>query len=520
MKFETVIQDDSIQKIYSFSDIHADMDSLLICLRDCAKVIVKKEGFDYRVGEFDNNADELCNINICDSDGTYVDDLNYEWNPESKNVCVVIIGDILDGVRTESYLADMKPSNYKPQIEIKIFRFLNSLMEKAQEYNSRLIKLLGNHEINNISPFYGDFVNKYIFNENKGFSNYYRGCTRFNVFNKGKIGFDLIMKNGNGIIVKVNNNIFVHGQLAMKYNMVHYKAINKFLNNTNKSIINPLTRGFFDFEALINELNDSKSSPLWLRNFGSEIETELRITNPRASRTFCSDLKRLFTTLFPPDTGVDINKLRLVIGHCPQYFSSIFSYVNKTFTNLELSEDRTVEYISPPSSVGIPSVSNNLLFGISMECNKDEPENPHDHHIYKVDVGSSRGFDQSAESYIINNNNCDMEIYSKYMEVKGEKKIKMSEDCVAVGNAKVYNEKLLLGSRVPQVLEFSGDQLKNPRIIRSTIKNTRINQPREVYEKNIRDESSLKLSNSYYKKYLKYKNKYVALRNNYFKNQK
>jgi hypothetical protein len=36
----TIIHNESIEKIYAFSDIHGDPDALIVLLRDCAKVII------------------------------------------------------------------------------------------------------------------------------------------------------------------------------------------------------------------------------------------------------------------------------------------------------------------------------------------------------------------------------------------------------------------------------------------------------------------------------------------------
>ena len=511
INFETVIRDDSIKKIYSFSDIHADMDTLLICLRDCAKVIVKKEGFGYVPGSYDEDANALCSMDISDVDGDYKDDLNYDWNPEATNVCVVIIGDILDGTRTSSYKEGMYPFNFKPQIEIKIYRFINSLMIKAAERGSRLIKLLGNHEIINFSGNASNIEN-YSFIEDKLARNYYRTFNRNSVFKKGNPGFNLIMENGNGIIVIINGNVFVHGQLAETYDLRNYVAINNFLNTLDETMINPKTGREFNFDELIGpgmpnsssrvdvgQLNDDKFSPLWLRIFGDPDISKHRLA--RGDITVCDTIKRLFSSLFPPGSDIDIDKLRLIIGHCPQYTTAFNFTLNQSFNTFTPSEDGLVEYYTPPAIIGQPSTERNLLFGITMECPKNDAKS--DFFIFRVDVGDSRGFDQMGEIDIVRDNDgCRSYINSDNM---GE--------CRRT-NGRIYAEKMLFGSRVPQVLEFSGDKLELVRIIKSTIKNTRINQPRNIYEEKIKDFPELKLDSGHYRnKYLKYKNKYLLLKN-------
>jgi hypothetical protein len=529
--FETAILTDVIYKIYSFSDIHADFDSLLIALRDCAKVIVKKkknnmhENIDYIPGIIDKDAHQLCNIDIRDEDNGFVDDFNYDWNPDARNVYVVIIGDILDGSRNNNVDSNDgfdRNTNYKPQIEIKILRFINSLMMKSRVYKSRLIKLLGNHEIWNIN---GSVKYDYLFTQDitidadGNLPNYYRGINRINIFKRGNIGYDLLMQNGNGIMVKINNNIFIHGQLILEWKMTHYSAINNFLNNPTENIINPFTNTPFVFEDLIKILSTSKKidiyneSPLWKRTLGNHNNINERLTNPETKVPFCIMVKNLLKTM-ATEHNEDITSLRLVIGHCTQYDSSISLTNNRSYTKVVLSDDKRIEYILPPANEGIPNTSTNFIFGITMECNKELPLDTNDHYLYRVDVGSSRGFDSQVPDYLIVSNKCDMEEYKKFYEdVSDETLKKASDDCESNPNQYVYNEKIQYGSRTPQVLEFSGYKLQTVRIIRSTIKNTRINQFRTAYECYAKNIPALNLDNPYYKKYLKYKNKYLDLKN-------
>jgi len=498
-KFQTVIIEPSIQKIYSFSDIHADIDSLIIALRDCAKVIIKKPDFGYVAGKADENLNQLCNIDISESDNGFIDDLNYDWNPEAHDTYVVIVGDILDGTRTTSYSSGMTRPHYKPQIEIKILRFINSLMIKAKEHNSRLIKLLGNHEILNMAEDKGPEVIKYMFREDSELVNYYRRSKRLDTFKSGNPGYDLLMENGNGIFIKINNNMFIHGQLVKSMDLRNYVSINNFLNDpSNGRIIDPATGRAFNYVALLRQLGNGAFSPLWMREYGDDTKINNRI-NDRTQVSFCDDVRSTFETIFSGIRDIDISKLRLIIGHCPQHYSTFYGTLNKTFTNASKSPDGVTEFYDPPSNVGKFNTQANMIFGITMECDKRANEKPDDHYIYRVDVGSSRAFDQSEESNYAAKPNCD--------------DAPDKADCETNPNSHVYFEKMVLGSRTVQVLELSGESLGNVRIIKSTIKNTRINQPRDFYENTIKETAGLSLDNDYYKqKYLKYKNKYLQLK--------
>jgi hypothetical protein len=170
--------------------------------------------------------------------------------------------------------------------------------------------------------------------------------------------------------------------------------------------------------------------------------------------------------------------MRVIVGHCPQYLNSNEYYqstVNSTFTTIEKNEQ--FEKLSLPVRTSKSDKKNNFIFGIGMECNKEDLDNPNhlpnykdnddrfyvdndQRYIYKVDVGSSRGFDQRIERNVF---------------------------------TREY-EKANIGSRVSQVLEINGNEIN---ILRSTIKNTRIHQPRQQYETYITDKSINELKLDY-----------------------
>jgi hypothetical protein len=141
-----------VKPIVALSDIHGDIDALVISLRDCAKVIKKKDDFKFTNDKRDENLEQLLNIDIRDKDNGYLEDLNYKWIGNDTNV--VIVGDIIDPVKNREI-----EYHYYPQVEIKIIRFLNALNIKAKEKDGEIIKLIGNHEALNflnddtITPF-------------------------------------------------------------------------------------------------------------------------------------------------------------------------------------------------------------------------------------------------------------------------------------------------------------------------------------------------------------------------------
>ena len=133
--FETNMEVDENRRIIAFSDIHADIEVLIICLRDCAQVIKKKSGFGYEQSKRDEDLYKQLKMDITDPDYNF--DLNYCWcdyDSINANTIVVIIGDIIDGIRKyeDKVITSKKYMNrleilYYPQVEMKILHFINAL---------------------------------------------------------------------------------------------------------------------------------------------------------------------------------------------------------------------------------------------------------------------------------------------------------------------------------------------------------------------------------------------------------
>jgi hypothetical protein len=110
-----------------------------------------------------------------------------------------------------------------------------------------------------------------------------------------------------------------------------------------------------------------------------------------------------------------------------------------------------------------------------MEC--QIPEKPQLSRIYRVDTGVSRDNDEPMLLHI----------------------------------KTVQQENQFLYSRTPQILKI--DKNGNFFIIKSKIRHARCHSPRPKYEEYASQIPALRLDNSYYQqKYLKYKNKYLQLK--------
>jgi hypothetical protein len=490
-------------RILSLSDIHGDIHSLIIALRDCGEVI-KKDNFIH--DKEDSELETLLNIDISDKDNDYIDSLNYNWIGNDTHV--VIIGDCLDINRnSDSILNNIE----YPQIEIKIFRFINAINRQAMSNGGRIIKMFGNHEIYNIMGN-KNFIKKYSFPNTIKLKNYYRGYNRYDCFKYGNEGYKLMLEDGMYFLFKINNNLFVHGGPTNNFDFYDYNRINNIINNNNNYYyIKTEIKKFCNY--------DSNFSPLWTRIFGNFSLINKRIYD---NEEFCNNVKQILIKM--KGNGYfkdDIKKLRIIVGHCVQSLSTIFNNKNITFnyintqktTNIKEVLEPKLEKINKDDKRSIPNkltlideykndylidkynidylldsnkliINNNnnydvkyrgfanlekrIVFGITMECDNDL--NSADNYIYKVDVGVSRGFDSNL--------------------------LPTKEDIEKLSNEELENKYYL--SRTPQILEIQNDK---PKIIRSLLTNTKIHQPR-----NYENEYGNEIVNEY--KYKKYKYKY------------
>ena len=139
MIYNSDIRVNSDKRIVVFSDIHADFHALLIALRDCAKVIRKKNIID--------DLEYQLNLNL-NNTTEYIDDLGYEWVSDCDTY-VVLVGDIIDGSRgyDKNFIAkkingiETTIHDY-PQIELKILKYqITDCIEILQEQTDILNSL-------------------------------------------------------------------------------------------------------------------------------------------------------------------------------------------------------------------------------------------------------------------------------------------------------------------------------------------------------------------------------------------
>ena len=318
-------------------------------------------------------------------------------------------------------------------------------------------------------------------------------------------GFNLLRDTtGTGILLKINNNIFVHGQLQDNLqNIGRFIDINRINNLLNEEDINPDI-----INKKIDELNE-RDSILWKRTYGNPELINERLASIPKTKLFCENVMRDII-MFLGRLGQSVNPkdIRIIVGHCGQgtmLEPSMKDYINQTFKSENMSTDNIKEiYTNKEIYKGKSTIDNN--FGITVDCiNENNPQ------LIKVDVNMSRAFDFEDDM--------------GHMLTNGE------------------NDKHYFKARVPQVIEIIGNKIQ---IIKSTLANIKIHLDRSSYVTKLKKEikyndsliedlepyryhdssyddhvkKNINLRESvYYNKYIKYKNKYINLRkqNNEFR---
>ena len=450
--------------IYAIGDIHGDIIPLIICLRDCCRVIRKKDKFDFCQVIIDTDIDNQMNKSW--DDKTFVDDLNYEWCGE--NAYVVFCGDLLDNVRN----GDMKKPGEFPFEEARIFKFINAINEQAMKKNGRLFKVLGNHDMANLN---GNLYNNYISQFAKDYDGYKHGAkNRLDYFSKGKPGAELIGKDGAFLFLMINNFIFVHG--GINTDLLHINNIEK----VNKSLM----KYIYNQDASIDFRTDGKSTEAKI-TFGNNNGLTLdryfgHYKNSKTDTEMCNKLHAQFykfvnsikdNNKYKNVFSYDPNKMKLVIGHCTQVKVNRKDMYTTMFEKIIDKYECDNKIITSEEFGGIVSDANPFkkIFGITVSCgdrNNNNIMNLNDPSVFRIDIAMSRGFNSD---------------YFPYFDQ----------------------------SRSPQVLKINNKSILNPvvTVIKSTVDNTNIHLTEQTttYRNN--------KNSKYHSKYEKYKSKYIKLKN-------
>jgi hypothetical protein len=381
----------NIKHVFTFSDIHGDLDALVLCLRNCAEVIVQEQGMNYN-----NEKVKNCQLK------SYRDDLGFIWT--ASDTMIVIVGDIIDNVRVMNGIKTKRDTELDHE-EIKILRFLRALDAQAQKHNSNIITLIGNHDDMNITDTHAQTHWNYI--SEKSLGTHYFNISRTQYFSavtyqevkKNNLlhGIDLYRNHATdgklAVIVKINDFIFVHGGISKAVTDYLVEHINKG-RTTIEEIINTININYNKFimslggdkREFYSSVLDNGTGMLWYRKHDARV----------SSQTMCESLVNNITQL----CGIDDHakecaaNTMLVIGHCPQNFLTQGNMFAKTFSQVTPSTNKHI--ISGPIYDGRPMIykaesEKVIVFGITVDCQMSRGSQSY--RLYRVDTAMARCFD-------------------------------------------------------------------------------------------------------------------------------
>jgi len=295
--------DENIKKIFVIGDIHGDFYAFkqVLELTEC----VKFNDIDMKnIFQFNPKQDFLTLKDGCDL-------YNCEWNIQMKNIYIVFAGDLVDRCRNIGHEGCINTVNDE-NCDLKILKFIFNLDKQAKKYDSRVLMVLGNHEILNLDS---DF--RYV-----SFKGLYKNLNPLQKINRVKEMCELFEENIDNVygILQINNFIIVHGG-------INYDFFNNEIFNDNKlnklEKFNSLLREFINKKG-DSSLFNSSDSPFWDRVLGLD-----NIDNPEnCKQIFENNILQVNKDILP--------NLKIIVAHCPQFLND----KSMNLTNCNKYEER------------------------------------------------------------------------------------------------------------------------------------------------------------------------------------
>lgn len=287
-------------ELYVIGDIHGDFYALkqALQLTGCVNFeetivmdIVKQYG------------EEIILIDGCEY---YTANLNENgvkiyWNHNKINCKIVFAGDLIDRCRNLSNNT-CQHVVHDEDCDYKILKLLIDLNDQATRYNSRIIIVLGNHEIMNIEEKL-NYLSKKALNNDKRLEN---------INNLIRNNLDKLYG-----VVRINNYIICHGGINP-----NFLEENKHIFDNNKEFIehyNHHVRNFLvDINYKLNYLITNKNSPFWDRTNGLN---NLALSDIDCKKIFQDNILNI---------KKNINNIKIIVAHCPQVINSPQMGINLT----------------------------------------------------------------------------------------------------------------------------------------------------------------------------------------------
>ena len=288
--FENINKD-----LYFIGDIHGDFYAFKQALELTGCINFEEQNFN------DICKEHIDGIILTDGCEYYKNKIN--WNPNKKDSMIIFAGDLVDRCRITSDSCDFVVND--EDCDNQIINILLELDKQALKYNSRVLFVLGNHELMNLQDKL-----KYVS---------FKGLENNSRTNNIK---DTIFNNLNSIfgLIRINNYIVCHGGINPNFVNEYYKINNtnnnsEFVKSYNQMLRETLSNTKPDYYFL----ND-KYGPFWDRSNGFD--------NKQLSNEECELL--FFNNILKITNKNNIDNLKLIVAHCPQSFNSKKKGINLT----------------------------------------------------------------------------------------------------------------------------------------------------------------------------------------------
>jgi hypothetical protein len=265
-------------ELYIIGDVHGDYYALEQCLKLTNCFNIKNN----------NNLIKWSDKKLILKEGCKKIDIT--WSGK-KDVIIVFAGDVIDRCRNINSVTGCIKTIADEDCDYELLNLILTLDDQAKKYNSRVLLVLGNHEIMNLKNDF-NYVSK-------------KGKT-----SRDKVK-DIILKSVDNLfgIVRINKYIIVHGGI----NPLFFTELNEKLKPT-EELIYVFNKELRDnLKKSIYNLADSDITPFWDRNLGKET------VNDDYCKTIFED-----NILKIKDKNI-VNNLQIIVAHCPQ-INNIIDY--------------------------------------------------------------------------------------------------------------------------------------------------------------------------------------------------
>jgi hypothetical protein len=280
-------------ELYVIGDIHGDFYALkqALELTNCVQF----------------NEPQLSNIinwndkKLLLTDGCIYYENNIKWNPNKKNCMIVFSGDLIDRCRNINSVTGCITTVNDEDCDFEILKLLFYLDNEALKYNSRVVIVLGNHEIMNLKEYTKYFSKKALNNHNR-------------LDNIKQIIHDNINKIYG--LIRINNYIIVHGGInELFFTQKNSEWETKYKDTESIIVFNKIFRN----NILENnfELSEGDINPFWDRSLGRG-----------------NDCNNIFDDNILKIKDLSIfKKLQIIVAHCPQFINDPAQNINSISCN-------------------------------------------------------------------------------------------------------------------------------------------------------------------------------------------